>query len=101
MEKKIRLEDENIIRINNDGRSVIIDKGYIKNGEPSKILTMSMTDDFGFEAFDFSNEETDSVDFLIPRYDPLYKHLNNLLGTNDNLLITIKYSLLSSENLFK
>ena len=87
MEKKKILEDGNIIKLNNDGRRVIIDKGYIKNGEPSKILTMSMTDDFGFEAYTFSNEETDSVDFLIPQNDPLYKHLNTLLDANDDLVI--------------
>ena len=63
MEKKKILDDGNIIKLNNDGRRVIIDKGYIQNGEPSKILTMSMTDDFGFEAFTFSDEETDSVNF--------------------------------------
>ena len=59
----------------------------MQNGEPSKVLTMFMGDDFGFEAYTFSNEKTDSVDFLIPKYDPLYKHLNTLLGTNDDLLI--------------
>ena len=87
MDKKISLEDGNIIKINNDGRSIIIDKGYLKNGEPSKVLTMSMTDDFGFEAFTFSDEETDSVDFSIPQYDPLYKHLNTLLDANNDLII--------------
>ena len=87
MEKKKILDDGSIIKLNNDGRRVIIDKGYIQNGEPSKILTMSMTDDFGFEAFTFSDEETDSVNFSIPQYDPLYKHLNTLLGVNDDLVI--------------
>ena len=87
MEKKKILDDGNIIKLNNDGRRVIIDKGYIQNGEPSKILTMSMTDDFGFEAFTFSDEETDSVNFSIPQYDPLYKHLNTLLDANDDLVI--------------
>ncbi|MBR0351006.1 MAG: hypothetical protein IJH76_04225 [Clostridia bacterium] len=87
MEKKKILDDGNIIKLNNDGRRVIIDKGYIQNGEPSKILTMSMTDDFGFEAFTFSDEQTDSVNFSIPQYDPLYKHLNTLLDANDDLVI--------------
>lgn len=87
MEKKKILDDGNIIKLNNDGRRVIIDKGYIQNGEPSKILTMSMTDDFGFEAFTFSDEEKDSVNFSIPQYDPLYKHLNTLLDANDDLVI--------------
>ena len=87
MEKKKILDDGNIIKLNNDERRVIIDKGYIQNGEPSKILTMSMTDDFGFEAFTFSDEETDSVNFSIPQYDPLYKHLNTLLDANDDLVI--------------
>lgn len=87
MEKKKILDDGNIIKLNNDGRKVIIDKGYIQNGEPLKVLTMSMTDDFGFEAFTFSDEETDSVNFSIPQYDPLYKHLNTLLGANDDLII--------------
>ena len=87
MEKKKILDDGNIIKLNNDGRRVIIDKGYLKNGKPEKILTMSMTDDFGFEAFTFSDEETNSVNFSIPQYDPLYKHLNTLLGANDDLII--------------
>ena len=87
MEKKKILDDGNIIKLNNDGRGVIIDKGYIQNGEPSKILTMSMTDDFGFEAFTFSDEKTDCVNFSIPQYDPLYKHLNVLLGTHSDLII--------------
>ena len=87
MEKKKILEDGNIIKLNNDGRIVIIDKGYIQNGEPLKVLKMSMTDDFGFEAFTFSDEETDSVSFSIPQYDPLYKHLNVLLGTHSDLII--------------
>lgn len=87
MKKKKILKDGNIIRLNNDGRSVVIDKGYIENGEPSKVLTMFMGDDFGFEAFTFSDEETDSVNFSIPQYDPLYKHLNVLLGKNSDLII--------------
>ena len=87
MEKKKILDDGNIIKLNNDGRRVIIDKGYIQNGEPLKVLTMSMTDDFGFEAYTFLNEETDCVNFSIPQYDPLYKHLNVLLGTNSDLII--------------
>ena len=87
MEKKKILEDGNIIKLNNDERRVIIDKGYIQNGEPLKVLTMSMTDDFRFEAFTFSDEETDSVNFSIPQYDPLYKHLNTLLDANDDLVI--------------
>ena len=87
MEKKKILDDGNIIKLNNDGRRVIIDKGYIQNGEPLKVLTMSMTDDFGFEAYTFSNKETDGVNFSIPQYDPLYKHLNVLLGTNSDLII--------------
>ena len=87
MEKKKILDDGNIIKLNSDGRRVIIDKGYIQNGEPLKVLTMSMTDDFGFEAFTFSDEETNSVNFSIPQYDPLYKHLNVLLGTNSDLII--------------
>ncbi|MBR6034165.1 MAG: hypothetical protein IKP28_05495 [Clostridia bacterium] len=87
MEKKKILDDGNIIKLNNDGRRVIIDKGYMQDGEPSKILTMSMTDDFGFEAFTFSDEETDSVNFSIPQYDPLYKHLNTLLDANGDLVI--------------
>ena len=87
MDKKIALEDGNIIKSNNDGRNMIINKGYLKNGEPEKILTMSMTDDFGFEAFTFSDEETNSVNYSIPQYDPLYKHLNTLLGANDDLII--------------
>lgn len=87
MDRKKRLEDGNIIKLNNDGRSIMIDKGYIENGEPSKVLTMSMNDDFGFEAFTFSHEETDSVDFQIPVYDPLYKHLKSFLGTSDSLII--------------
>ena len=87
MEKKKILEDGNIIKLNNDERRVIIDKGYIQNGEPLKVLTMSMTDDFRFEAFTFSDEETDSVNFSIPQYDPLYKHLNTLLNANDDLVI--------------
>ena len=87
MEKKKILDDGNIIKLNSDGRRVIIDKGYMQNGEPSKVLTMSMTDDFGFEAFTFSDEETDSVNFSIPKYDPLYKHLNVLLGRNNDLII--------------
>jgi len=87
MEKKKILDDGNIIKLNNDGRRVIIDKGYIQNGEPLKVLTMSMTDDFGFEAYTFLNEETDGVNFSIPQYDPLYKHLNALLGTNSDLII--------------
>ena len=87
MEKKKILDDGNIIKLNNDGRKVIIDKGYIQNGEPLKVLTMSMTDDFGFEAFTFSDEKTDGVNFSIPQYDPLYKHLNVLLGTHSDLII--------------
>ena len=87
MEKKKILDDGNIIKLNNDERRVIIDKGYIQNGEPLKVLTMSMTDDFRFEAFTFSDEETDSVNFSIPQYDPLYKHLNTLLDANDDLVI--------------
>ena len=87
MDKKIALKDGNIIKLNNDGRNMIINKGYLKNGEPEKILTMSMTDDFGFEAFTFSDEETNSVNYSIPQYDPLYKHLNTLLGANDDLII--------------
>jgi hypothetical protein len=87
MEKKKILDDGNIIKLNSDGRRVIIDKGYIQNGEPLKVLTMSMTDDFGFEAFTFSDEETNSVNFSIPQYDPLYKHLNTLLDANDDLVI--------------
>ena len=87
MKKKKILDDGNIIKLNNDGRRVIIDKGYIQNGEPLKVLTMSMTDDFGFEAFIFSDEETDIVNFSIPQYDPLYNHLNTLLGANDDLII--------------
>lgn len=87
MEKKTILKDGNIIKLNNDERRVVIDKGYMQNGEPSKILTMAMTDDFGFEAFTFSDEKTDSVNFSIPQYDPLYKHLNTLLGVNDDLVI--------------
>ncbi len=87
MEKKKILDDGNIIKLNSDGRRVIIDKGYIQNGEPLKVLTMSMTDDFGFEAFTFSDEETNSVNFSIPQYDPLYKYLNALLDSNDDLVI--------------
>ena len=87
MKKKKILDDGNIIKLNNDGRRVIIDKGYIQNGEPLKVLTMSMTDDFGFEAYTFLNEETDGVNFSIPQYDPLYKHLNVLLGTHSDLII--------------
>ena len=44
-------------------------------------------DDFGFTAFTFSDEETDSVNFTIPQYDPLYKYLNTLLGVNNDLII--------------
>lgn len=66
---------------------MIIDKGYIQNGEPLKVLTMSMTDDFGFEEYTFSKEETDGVNFSIPQYNLLYKHLNILLGTNSDLII--------------
>ena len=87
MEKKKILDDGNIIKLNNDGRRVIINKGYIQNGELLKVLTMSMTDDFGFEAYTFLNEETDGVNFSIPQYDPLYKHLNVLLGTHSDLII--------------
>ncbi|MBR2744425.1 MAG: hypothetical protein IKE01_03910 [Clostridia bacterium] len=87
MDKKIALEDGNIIKMNNDEGSIIIDKGYLKNGEPSKILTMSMKDDFGFEVYTFSNEQTNCVDFSIPQYDPLYKHLNAILGVSDSLII--------------
>ena len=87
MNKMLALEDGNIIKLNNDGRRVVIDKGYLQNGEPSKVLTMFMEDDFGFQAFTFLDDETDSVEFQIPQYDPLYKHLNNLLGANDTLVI--------------
>ena len=87
MDKTVILEDGNIIKLNNEGRNIIIDKGYLNNGEPSKVLTMSMTDDFGFEAYVFSEEETDSVDFLIPQHDPLYKHFNTFLGSNNDLII--------------
>ena len=87
MDKKITLEDGNIIKLNSDGRSVIIDKGYLQNGEPSKIITMFMGDDFGFEAFTFSDDKKDNVEFQVPVYDPLYKHLNFLLGENDSLII--------------
>ena len=87
MEKMKILDDGNIIKANNDERRVVIDKGYMQNGELSKVLTISMADDFGFEAFNFSDEETDSVHFSIPQYDPLYKHLNTLLGVNNDLII--------------
>lgn len=87
MEKMKILDDGNIIKANNYERRVVIDKGYMQNGELSKVLTISMTDDFGFEAFNFSDEETDSVNFSIPQYDPLYKHLNTLLGANNDLII--------------
>lgn len=87
MDKRLVLKDGNVINLSNSSGKLIIDKGYIENGEPSKALTMSMSDDFGFEAYTFLDEETDSVDFSIPQYDPLYKHLNALLGVDDDLVI--------------
>lgn len=87
MSKEINLKDGNIIRLDDNESGIIIEKGYFKNGELSKILTMSMTNDFGFEAFIFLDEETDSVEFSIPQNDPLYKHLSTLLGQEDSLVI--------------
>ena len=40
MDKKICLEDGNVIRLNNDEGRIIINKGYLQNGEPSKMLVM-------------------------------------------------------------
>ena len=87
MEKNIVLEDGNIVKFNNEERRILIDKGYLQNGELSKVLTMFMGDDIGFEAFPFSDEDIDSIDFQIPLYDPLYKHFKSLLGTDDSLII--------------
>ena len=89
MDKRLTLEDGNLININSEGGRIVIDRCYLENGEPSKVLTMSMGSDFGFEGFSFSDANLTSKDlsFSVPLYDPLYKHLCGLLQENDDLII--------------
>ena len=90
MERKTTLADGNIINIRNAERVELISKGYFENGELKKILELGMSDDFLFEAIIMEDKNIDnisSIDFPIPKYDPLYKHFYELLKGQDKLLI--------------
>lgn len=87
MERRITLKDWNMIKIEEYHGQVIINKAYMKEGVPSSIVTLSMNSDFNFDVCTFSDDETDSVSFSVPAYDPLYKHLSSALGEKDELFI--------------
>lgn len=87
MNKRIPLKDESFINLSNDDGKFVIDKGYTENGETQKVLTMSMGNDFIFEAYSFEDDDDNSITFSIPKYDPIYEHLNTLLGQDENLMI--------------
>ena len=87
MEKRIDLENGDIVRLDREGLQFSINKGYVENGEPTKLLTMRISHDFYFEGYPFLGHEEDIMHFNIPTEDPLYKHFNNLLGTDTELVI--------------
>lgn len=98
MERRIKLEDGNVVVFRNGEGAFVINKGYFENGEISKIITMSITDDIGFEGFICEGknnrviQEEDKVDFYIPQFDPLYKYLKEMLNDKNSLIIEDDYT---------
>lgn len=92
MEKRIKLENDDIIIVNIDSSliycdKVTISKGYFKNGNLEKTISFCIWDDFSFEAWCCEDESLKHLAFDFEESDPLYSHLERLLGRDDELII--------------
>ena len=91
-EHRINMTNGNIIifRLSDAycGYNITIQKGYIKDGQVDKTITLSMWDDYGFRAWrKDDNDDIKSIDFEFEPNDPLYNYLLNILGEDEILLI--------------
>ena len=92
MEKRIHLENSDVIIFNinhslNYCDMVTINKGYFKDGDLDKTICFSMWDDFAFEAWCDEDEGFRNLNFCFEKTDPLYSHLEKLLGQDNELVI--------------
>lgn len=94
MRKKIELESGNIIIFDISaaycGNFYQLNKAYFKNGELEKTFTLSMWDDYGFNAFIVDDEEdkkSNFVSFDIPFDDPLYFCFHRFLNEKDKIVV--------------
>jgi len=91
MEKRIKLENNDIIIFNiqlfNHCDMITINKGYFENGELKKTIGFNIWDDFAFEAWSIDDQELRELHFHFDKSDPLYIHLEKLLGQDYELII--------------
>lgn len=92
MEKRIKLENNDIIIFNIDSSFIhcdtfTISKCYFKNGGLEKTISFCMWDDFAFSAWCSEDEDLKQLDFCFEEFDSLYSHLEKLLGSDDELII--------------
>lgn len=88
MQKEIQLSDGKLlIQIDYDSHVpfISIKRYYIKNKVLQKVITLSMWDDFEFDAY--TKENIDYLNFEFQSIDLLYSHLDRLLGTDKSIVI--------------
>ena len=88
MQKEIQLSDGKLlIQIDYDSHVpfISIKRYYIKNKVLQKVITLSMWDDFEFDAY--TKENIDYLNFEFQSSDLLYSHLDTLLGTDKSIVI--------------
>ncbi len=87
MNKSIALKDGSFINLNNEDGQFVIDKDFSQYGETIKLLTMTMGDDFEFEAYPFKDDDNNNLNFSISTSDPLYDYIITILGEDESLKI--------------
>ena len=94
MRKKIELESGNIIIFDISdaycGNMYQLTKAYLKNGQLEKTFTLSMWDDYGFNALVVDDEEhkkRNFVSFDIPFEDPIYFCFHRFLNEKEEIVI--------------
>ena len=94
MRKEIELESGNIIIFDISdaycGNMYQLTKAYFKNGKLEKYFTLSMWDDYGFNAYTVDDEEhkkSNFVSFDIPLDDPVYFCFHGFLNEKEKIII--------------
>ena len=86
MEKIIRINNERILKIQNNNKFTISEY-FIKNGDLEKSYTLLQWDDYFLNAFSVQDKNAENVSFDFDINHPLYFPLRHMLKDDESLII--------------